>query len=91
MLRAEAVSFRYDAHLVLHEVSMRVPSGSLLGVLGPNGSGKTTLIHAISGLLEPDQGSIIIDDNTILAILNHGVFNRLRFTTRTSLRTPSTS
>ena len=48
MLRAEAVSFGYDAHLVLHEVSMKVPSGALLGVLGPNGSGKTTLLKLLA-------------------------------------------
>ena len=61
MLRAEAVSFRYDAHLVLHEVSMRVPSGSLLGVLGPNGSGKTTLLKLLAGLLTPAGGRVTLD------------------------------
>ena len=61
MLRAEAVSFGYDAHLVLHKVSMTVPNGALLGVLGPNGSGKTTLLKLLAGLLTPASGRIALD------------------------------
>ena len=61
LLRAEAVSFGYDTHLVLHGVSMTVPSGSLLGVLGPNGSGKTTLVKLLAGLLAPASGRITLD------------------------------
>jgi len=40
---------------------MRVPSGSLLGVLGPNGSGKTTLLKLLAGLLTPAGGRITLD------------------------------
>ena len=61
MLRAEAVSFGYGAHLVLHEVSLTIPSGSLLGVLGPNGSGKTTLLKLLAGLLAPAEGRVTLD------------------------------
>ena len=61
MLRAEAVSFGYDAQRVLHEVSMTVPSGALLGVIGPNGSGKTTLLKLLAGLLTPACGRVTLD------------------------------
>ena len=62
MLRAEGVSFGYGAHPVLHEVDVTVPSGGLVGVLGPNGSGKTTLLKLLAGLLTPASGRITLDD-----------------------------
>ena len=61
LLRAEAVSFAYGAHLALREVSVTVPSGGLIGVLGPNGSGKTTLLKLLAGLLSPTAGRISLD------------------------------
>lgn len=65
MLRAEAVSFGYSAHPVLHEVSVSVPAGRMVGVLGPNGSGKTTLLKLLAGLLTPNDGRITLDGRDI--------------------------
>ena len=39
-----------------------IPAGKIVGLLGPNGSGKTTLIKLINGLLQPDQGRVLIND-----------------------------
>jgi len=44
----------------LHDISLRVNSGSVLALLGPNGSGKTTLLKLISTMLLPDQGRILV-------------------------------
>lgn len=46
---------------VLHDVSLTVGHGSIVGMLGPNGSGKTTLLKLLSGGLHPTAGSIHID------------------------------
>jgi manganese/zinc/iron transport system ATP- binding protein len=45
---------------VLWDVDFKLPTGKLIGVVGPNGSGKTTLIKSIMGLLEPDSGYVNI-------------------------------
>jgi iron complex transport system ATP-binding protein len=51
------VSVALDGRPVLRELTLRIPSGSRLGLIGPNGSGKTTLLRAIAGLV-PAQGEI---------------------------------
>lgn len=60
ILRCENLTKRYGALTALNNVSLRLESGKIVGLLGPNGSGKTTLIKLINGLLSPDDGSITI-------------------------------
>ena len=62
MLQAADVNFAYGPGLAgLHGVSVEVPRGSLVGILGPNGSGKTTLLRLLGGMLLPGSGRISID------------------------------
>ena len=49
----------------LKDISLEVPAGSFLGLLGPNGSGKTSLLRTIAGFERPHQGSITIDGETV--------------------------
>lgn len=52
----------YDnRNIALSNVSLNLPKGRIIGLLGPNGSGKTTLIKLINGLLSPSHGSILIN------------------------------
>ncbi len=46
---------------VLHNLNLTIPSGKIVGLLGPNGCGKSTLIKLISGLLQADSGEILVD------------------------------
>lgn len=50
----------YDETAVLWDVDLEVPTGTIMGVIGPNGSGKTTLIKSIMGIIEPAAGSVRI-------------------------------
>jgi len=61
------VSFRYAAHLPLavNDVSLRIPAGALVALIGANGSGKSTLADLIAGLLAPESGSVLIDGETL--------------------------
>ncbi len=49
---------RYEGHVAVRDLSLRVPRGSVYGLLGPNGAGKTTTIRMIMNIIAPDAGSI---------------------------------
>ncbi len=56
----------YDArHIAVNNVSLTLPKGKIIGLLGPNGSGKTTLIKMLNGLLTPTSGSIRINGHCV--------------------------
>lgn len=61
LLQFHHVSKAYGQKLALNDISLKLPKGKIIGLLGPNGSGKTTLIKLISDLLQPSFGEIVID------------------------------
>ena len=79
MLTAENVSFAYDrrARLVLDDVSLSVPRGAIVGLLGPNGSGKTTMLRLLSGTLTPTAGRVTLDDVAIAALSRRELARRI--------------
>ena len=54
--------------VALNDVSLRIPTGVSVAILGKSGSGKSTLMHAISGLDRPQKGQVIIDGQDILKL-----------------------
>jgi ATP-binding cassette subfamily B protein len=71
------LDFSYSQTQVLHDISLRVPAGSSLAIVGPTGSGKTTLVNLISRLYEAPEGSLLIDGRPIrdypLAVLRRNI------------------
>lgn len=65
ILQCKNVSKSYGRQNALSDVSVQIPAGRIVGLLGPNGSGKTTLIKCISGILTPDSGVITVVGNEI--------------------------
>src|SRR5918911_711353 len=59
------VTKRYGDNVVLDDVSVVVPDGSLTALLGPSGGGKSTLLRVIAGLEEPDGGTVVIGDREV--------------------------
>ena len=55
----------FESKTVIHNISLEVNSGEIVGLLGPNGAGKTTTFYMIVGLMKSDEGSIHIDDENI--------------------------
>src|SRR5688572_20627010 len=63
-ITAQNVCKRFGKKVVLDNVTVEAPSGSLVALLGPSGSGKTTLLRIIAGLEVPDAGSVrYLDDD----------------------------
>jgi iron complex transport system ATP-binding protein len=58
LLDLQGISFAYRQHEVLAGITLSIPEGSVVALLGPNGSGKTTLLKLMLGLLKPVQGRI---------------------------------
>ena len=50
---------------VVKDISLEISSGEIIGLLGPNGAGKTTSFYMIVGLIQPEHGSILVDNNDI--------------------------
>lgn len=69
VLAAEHVGFRHAGVPVLHDVSLRVASGSMLALTGANGSGKSTLLHLLAGLEQPAEGVVTSRPGTRIALL----------------------
>ena len=64
-LEVISIAKSYDKRQVLHDISLTVGKGEVLGLLGPNGAGKTTSFYSVMGLVRPDSGRIFLDGRDI--------------------------
>jgi lipopolysaccharide export system ATP-binding protein len=64
-LEVRSIAKAYDRRAVLHDVSLNVHGGEVVGLLGPNGAGKTTCFYSVMGLVKPDSGRILLDGQDI--------------------------
>ena len=64
-LEVRSIAKSYDRRAVLHDVSLHVERGEVVGLLGPNGAGKTTCFYSVMGLVKPDAGRIFLDGRDI--------------------------
>lgn len=65
-LEARGVTTGYGRLAILHDVTLGVPTGSIVGLLGANGAGKSTLLKACAGLLRPWRGSIAVEGQSVV-------------------------
>ena len=65
LLELRDVHFRYPSERqekeVLHGINMRIPKGSMIGLIGPSGAGKSTVVGLLTGLYPPSRGQILVD------------------------------
>jgi iron complex transport system ATP-binding protein len=68
MLEIQNLTLAYGHTTVLHDLSFSVEKGEMLGLIGPNGSGKSTLIKAISNVISPKSGNVLLKGMNITKI-----------------------
>ncbi|WP_346890529.1 ABC transporter ATP-binding protein [Clostridium sp. UBA1056] len=65
-VKVENISFGYNKNkIILKNLSMNAPAGSMIAIVGPTGAGKTTLINLLMRFYDVNEGSIIVDENPI--------------------------
>jgi putative spermidine/putrescine transport system ATP-binding protein len=67
-LRLEALGKRHGSSWAVRDVSISVHPGELYTLLGPSGCGKSTLLRLVAGLIAPDAGRVVIDDEVVDAV-----------------------
>ena len=65
MLSIRKIDKNFDNLKAVNQISFKVDRGDIYGFLGPNGAGKTTTIRMIMGIIQPDSGMILLNDNDI--------------------------
>ena len=70
-LRANNLAKAYRGREVIHDVSVAIDSGQIVGLLGPNGAGKTTCFYMIIGIIPADRGEITLNGEEITALTMH--------------------
>ena len=76
MLEVHNLSVQYGAITALHGISLTVPAGSIVTLIGGNGAGKTTTLRAISGMVKPTSGRILFDGQDITGWAPHEIVRR---------------
>ena len=76
MLEVSRLNVRYGAVEALRDVSLKVPAGGFVAILGANGAGKSTLLRAISGLARPNSGAITLRGEAITGLKPEAIVRR---------------
>jgi ABC-2 type transport system ATP-binding protein len=60
VVETDGLGKQYGRRWALHDCTLAIPAGKVVGLVGPNGAGKTTLLHLAVGLLTPTAGTITV-------------------------------
>ncbi|KJF21417.1 UNVERIFIED_ORG: iron complex transport system ATP-binding protein [Nocardia globerula] len=84
-LRAEGVTIGYDKRVISQNLNVDIPDGGFTVIVGPNACGKSTLLRALSRLLKPSAGTVLLDGKAITSYPAKEVARRLGLLPQTSI------
>ena len=84
-LAAEAITIGYNGRTVSEDLSLRIPDGGFTVIVGPNACGKSTLLRALSRLLRPVEGNVLLDGLDIHSLKSRDVAQTLGLLPQTSI------
>jgi branched-chain amino acid transport system ATP-binding protein len=70
-LRAEKLNKSFGGVAAVQNVSLQVPQGAIFALIGPNGAGKSTLLNLLSGIYQPDSGSLLFNQANLIGLRAH--------------------
>src|SRR5258707_5588158 len=76
LLELQGVSLAFGGLKVVSDLDLHVNEGEIVSVIGPNGAGKTTLFNLITGIYRPDEGEIMLDEQSIVGLQPHVISQR---------------
>ena len=65
LLKLENISIAFAKRPILQNINLEINHGEILGLLGANGVGKSTIMNLVTGVIKPDKGNIIINDEKV--------------------------
>jgi iron complex transport system ATP-binding protein len=84
-LRAESAQLGYGERLVVDNLDLEIPEGTVTSIIGPNGCGKSTLLRAMARLLAPSSGRVLLDGKRIDKLPSREVAQRVGILPQTPL------
>src|SRR5689334_20276506 len=79
MIQLEHIHKRYDDATVVHDLSLEIKQGEIVGIIGHNGAGKSTTMKMIAGLIEPTSGTIEVMGHNIQKSGNTKIKQRIGY------------
>ena len=83
MLEVKNLFCGYNVQAILRDINFTVKSGEIISIIGPNGSGKTTLLKAISNVLKPEKGEILLEGKPLAKIHRKDLARKLAVVNQT--------
>ncbi|MBI4027186.1 MAG: ATP-binding cassette domain-containing protein [Verrucomicrobia bacterium] len=84
-IRLEKVSFRYDSQWVLREVSLAIPHGTTVALVGPSGAGKTTLLNLLPRFYDPAEGRVLMDGTDLREVTLRSLRSQIALVTQDTI------
>jgi len=84
ILRVDGITFRYNSHPVLEDITFQVHTHQITAILGPNGAGKTTLLRCINRILKPESGTVRIEQQDLAHCSSRDIARRVAYVAQRS-------